>query len=87
MTFEVGDRVKDNIGRKGVVQELLTTGCFVNYGTSAEFEFYKDLKHIRISKKYITLEQADRMALKEQREQIDTDKLVNEFCDKLGSIR
>ena len=84
MTFKVGDKVKDNIGRKGEVQELLTTGCFVNYGLSAEFEFYKDLTHIKPRKKYITLKQADKLARKEQQAQNDMESLVKEFCDKLS---
>ena len=44
MKFEVGDKVKNNENKIGIIQEVLVNGCFVNYGDYAVYEFNHDLK-------------------------------------------
>ena len=92
--MEIGDRVKV-IQKNGCGIPVGTTGIILHkFGQVYHVMFdYKDYKvdgyifETRIKKirdKYITLKEADEMALREQREQIDTIRLVNEFCDKLS---
>ena len=92
--MEIGDRVKViRINSWGV--PIGTTGIILHkFGQVYHVMFdYKDYKfdgyifETRIKKirdKYITLKEADEMALREQQEQIDTIRLINEFCDKLS---
>ena len=80
MKFKVGDKVENNLGFVGKVQEVLRNGCFVNYGDYANFEFFTDLRKV----KRITLKQANDWAKKNQKELEASQDLVKEFCEKLG---
>ena len=80
MKFKVGDRVENNCGFIGKVQEILKNGCLVNYGDYADFEFFADLRKV----KKITLKQADKTAKEEQFLLKNTQIMVEYFCDRLG---
>lgn len=84
MEFKEGDKVKNNNNKTGIIQEVLTNGCFVNYGGCATYERNHDLRLIKSKKKYITIEEANKYAEREKQAEIQAQHLVKEFCNKLA---
>lgn len=82
MKFKVGDKVKNKNGNSGKIQEVLRNACFVNYGTFADFEYFADLKKIKLP----TQKQVWKEAEKEKQEQKIIINMTDTFCKYLEKI-